>query len=61
MPLHDVGVEAAVQPGQLGDIRQADADRLAVPPGVTLDLLDRVTEGVPVMRISRSDASRRSA
>ena len=42
-------VQPAGQPGQLGGEDQPHRDRLAVPPGVALHLLDRVAEGVAVV------------
>ena len=42
-------VQPAGEPGQLGGEDQADRDRVAVPPAVALELLDRVAERVAVV------------
>ena len=41
--------QLAGQPGHLGGEHHADRDRVAVPEGVPLQLLDGVPEGVPVV------------
>ena len=47
--IHHLRAEQASGTSQFGGEDHSDGDRLAVPPPVTLDLFDRMAEGVPIV------------